>query len=122
MILENLMLVGILVALYLGSLLLNTVLGTYNNVAQLKSEFSKEKMLAGLAKGGIVLVGALGISAMISVLPQVLEAFGVAADSVVAENISVAAIVGVMGSTIVRYVMDAVKKLYAILGYAKEGE
>lgn len=122
MILENLMLVGILVALYLGSLLLNTVLGTYNNVAQLKTEFSKEKMLAGLAKGGIVLVGALGISAMISVLPQVLEAFGVAADSVVAENISVAAIVGVMGSTIVRYVMDAVKKLYAILGYTKEEE
>lgn len=122
MILENLMLVGILVALYLGSLLLNTVLGTYNNVAQLKSEFSKEKMLAGLAKGGIVLVGALGISAMISVLPQVLEAFGVAADSVVTENISVAAIVGVMGSTIVRYVMDAVKKLYTILGYTKEEE
>lgn len=117
--LNNLMLVGILVCMYLGSLVLNTILGIYYNVADLKNEFSKEKMLTGLVKGVIVLIGSLGIAAMVSLLPELLAAFGIAADSALLEGISIAAIGGVMASSIVRYIGDAIKKLYMILGYVE---
>lgn len=120
--LSNLMLIGILVCMYLGSLVLNTILGVYHNVADLKNEFSKEKMISGLVKGAIVLVGSLGIAAMVSLLPELLAAFGIAADSALLEGISIAAIGGVMVSSIVKYIGDAIKKLYVILGYVKSEE
>lgn len=117
--LNNLMLVGILVCMYLGSFMLNTILGVYHNVADLKNEFSKEKLVNGLIKGGIALIGALGITVMVSLLPELLAAFGIAADSALLEGISVAGIGGVMASSIVRYIGDAIKKLYTILGYVE---
>lgn len=120
--LNNLMLIGILVCMYLGSLVLNTILGVYHNVADLKNEFSKEKMISGLVKGAIVLVGSLGVAAMVSLLPELLAAFGIAADSALLEGISIAAIGGVMVSSIVKYIGDAIKKLYVILGYVKSEE
>lgn len=120
--LNNVMLIGILTLMYLGSLVLNTVLGTYHNVSQLKTAFSKEKLIQGLVKGAIILAGALGITVFVSMLPAALSYFGIAADSTLLEGISIAAIGGVMGSTIVKYLGDAVKKLYTILGYTKEEE
>lgn len=117
--LNNLMLVGILVCMYLGSFMLNTILGVYHNVADLKNEFSKEKLVNGLIKGGIALIGALGITVMVSLLPELLAAFGIAADSALLEGISVAGIGGVMASSIIRYIGDAIKKLYTILGYVE---
>lgn len=120
--LNNVMLIGILTIMFLGSVLLNTLLGTYHNISQLKTEFSKEKLISGLVKSGIVLIGALALTAFVSLLPEVLAAFGIAADSTLIEGISVAAIGGVMGSTIVRYLGDALKKFYVILGYKNEEE
>lgn len=120
--LNNIMLIGILTIMFLGSVLLNTLLGTYHNISQLKTEFSKEKLISGLVKSGIVLIGALALTAFVSLLPEVLAAFGIAADSTLIEGISVAAIGGVMGSTIVRYLGDALKKFYVILGYKNEEE
>lgn len=113
------MLVGILICMYLGSFMLNTILGVYHNVADLKNEFSKEKLVNGLIKGGIALIGALGITVMVSLLPELLAAFGIAADSALLEGISIAGIGGVMASSIVRYIGDAIKKLYTILGYVE---
>lgn len=120
--LNNVMLIGILTIMFLGSVLLNTLLGTYHNISQLKTEFNKEKLISGLVKSGIVLVGALALTTFVSLLPEVLAAFGIAADSTLIEGISVAAIGGVMGSTIVRYLGDALKKFYVILGYKNEEE
>jgi len=118
--LGNIVLIAILVFMYLGSLVLNTVLGTYHNISNLKENFSKEKLIAGAIRGGIVLVGALGITVLISLLPEVLAAFGLAAETALIEGLSTAAIAGVMGSTILRYLGDALKKFYTILGYNKE--
>ena len=118
--LGNIVLIAILVFMYLGSLVLNTVLGTYHNISNLKESFSKEKFIAGVIRGGIVLVGALGITVLISLLPEVLAAFGLAVEMTLIEGLSVAAIAGVMGSTILRYLGDALKKFYTILGYNKE--
>lgn len=119
---NNLALVGMLTVMYLGSVVLNTLLGVYNNISQLKDEFSKEKLINGLVKSGIALIGSLGITLFITLLPQILTYFGIAADSVVIESISVAAIAGVMGSSILKYLSDALKKFYTILGYVKEKE
>ena len=120
MLLSNLLLIGILVLMYLGSLALNTLFGTYHNISNLKENFSKDKLITGLIRGAIVLIGALGITVLISLLPEILVAFGIAAEAALIEGISTAAIAGVMGSTILHYLGDALKKFYTILGYNKE--
>lgn len=120
LLLSNIMLIAILVFMYLGSLVLNTVLGTYHNVSNLKESFSKEKLIEGAVRGGIILACALGITVLISLLPEVLAAFGIAAEASLIEGLSTAAIAGVMGSTILRYLGDALKKFYTILGHNKE--
>lgn len=122
MLLGNLMLIGILVLMYLGSLALNTLLGTYHSISNLKETFAKEKLISGLIRGGIVLLGSLGITVLISLLPEILAAFGIAAEATLIEGISIAAIAGVMGSTILRYLGDALKKFYTILGYKNKEE
>lgn len=122
MLLNNLMLIAILVLMYLGSLILNTLLGTYHSISNLKETFTKEKLISGLIRGGIVLLGSLGITVLISLLPEVLAIFGIAAEATLIEGISIAAIAGVMGSTILRYLGDAIKKFYTILGYNNKEE
>ena len=112
--LSNLLLVFILVVMYLASLAANTILGIYHNISEVKENFSKEKLISGLTRGGIVLLGALLIACIISLLPEVLAAFGIATETALFESISVAAMAGAMGSTIVRYLGAAVNKLYGL--------
>lgn len=119
---ENLFFIGILVLMYLGSLGANTLLGVYHNLSTVKEDFSKEKFLSGLARGGIVLVGSLLITFIISLLPEVLSGFGISTEAGLFESISVVAMGGVMATTIVRYLGDALKKLYLILGSKNESK
>ena len=114
--LNNLALVSILVIMYLASMLTNTVLGLYNNISNIRESFSKEKLISGLIKGGITLIGALAIASIISLLPDVLLAFGIQSEGNILESISVAAMGGVIASAVVRYMGDAIKKLYEIIG------
>ena len=114
--LNNLALISILIIMYLASMLTNTVLGLYNNISNIKESFSKQKLFSGLIKGGITLAGALAIAAIISLLPDVLLAFGIQSENNILESISIAAMGGVIASAVARYTSDAVKKLYEILG------
>lgn len=114
--LNNLALISILIIMYLASMLTNTVLGLYNNISNIKESFSKQKLFSGLIKGGVTLAGALAIAAIISLLPDVLLAFGVQSENNILESISIAAMGGVIASAVARYTSDAVKKLYEILG------
>ena len=114
--LNNLALISILIIMYLASMLTNTILGLYNNISNIKESFSKQKLFSGLIKGGITLAGALAIAAIISLLPDVLLAFGIQSESNILESISIAAMGGVIASAVVRYMSDAIKKLYEILG------
>ena len=118
--LNNILLIIVLVFMYLGSLALNTLLGAYHNISNLRESFSKEKLIQGAFRGGVVLISSLGITVLISLLPEVLTAFGIPTETALIEGLSSAAIAGVMGSTIVRYLSDALKKFYTILGYNKE--
>lgn len=120
--LNNLLLIGILVLMYLSSLGINTLLGIYHNLSSLKETFSVNKLITGVIRGGIVLVGALIITVIISLLPEVLSLFGVSAETGLFENLSVVGMGVVMASTIARYLQDAIKKLYVILGKVKEEE
>ena len=119
--LNNLALVSILVIMYLASMLTNTVLGLYNNISNIRESFSKEKLIAGLTRCGIVLVGSLLITVIISLLPDILKALGVQTDANLFDGISIVAIAGVLSSMIVRYLKDAVSKFYSIL-YGKSEE
>ena len=114
--LNNLALISILIIMYLASMLTNTILGLYNNISNIKESFSKQKLFSGLIKGGVTLAGALAIAAIISLLPDVLLAFGIQSENNILESISIAAMGGVIASAIARYTSDAVKKLYEILG------
>ena len=120
--LNNLALISILIIMYLASMLTNTVLGLYNNISNIKESFSKQKLFSGLIKGGVTLAGALAIAAIISLLPDVLLAFGIQSESNILESISIAAMGGVIASAVVRYMSDAIKKLYEILGMRMSNE
>ena len=120
--LNNLALISILIIMYLASMLTNTVLGLYNNISNIKESFSKQKLFSGLIKGGITLAGALAIAAIISLLPDVLLAFGIQSENNILESISVAAMGGVIASAVVRYMSDAIRKLYEILGMKMNDE
>lgn len=119
--LDNLQLIGVLILMYVGSLGANTLLGLYNNINNLKENFSKEKLLNGIIRGGIVLVGSLVITVIISLLPDVLKALGVQTEANLLDGVSIVAIAGVLASMIVRYLKDAVSKFYSIL-YGKSEE
>ena len=120
--LNNLALISVLVIMYLASMLTNTVLGLYNNISNIRESFSKEKLISGLVKGGITLIGALAIASIISLLPDVLLAFGIQSEGNILESISVAAMGGVIASAVVRYMGDAIKKLYEIIGVRMNDE
>lgn len=113
--LNNLQLIIILLSAYLISLGINTLLGIYYNVREIKEEFSKEKLLNGLARGGIILISGILITIVVSLLPEILKQFGITAENELFENISIVAIAGVLISTIATYLADAAKKFYAIL-------
>lgn len=115
LLLKNIQLITILILAYLGSLGINTLLGVYYNLNTLKEGFSKEKLIAGLVRGGIVLVGGLAITVIISLLPEILTNFGISTSNELFENLSIVAMAGVLASTIARYLGDALKKFYAIL-------
>ena len=119
--LENLQLIGVLILMYVGSLGANILLGLYNNINNLKENFSKEKLLNGIIRGGIVLVGSLVITVIISLLPDVLKALGIQTEANLLDGVSIVAIAGVLASMIVRYLKDAVSKFYSIL-YGKSEE
>jgi hypothetical protein len=120
--LQNLQLIGILILTYLASLGVNTLLGIYYNLKTIKEAFSKKKLLTGLGRGGIILLGGIIITAIISLLPVILKGFGISAENQLFENVSVVAMAGVLVSTIVRYLKDALQKFYAILGSHTEPE
>lgn len=122
LLLKNLQLISILILAYLGSLGINTLLGVYYNLKTVKEQFSKQKLIAGLVRGAIVLVGGLAITVIISLLPAILESFGVQADNGLFENVSIVAMAGILVSTIIRYLKDALQKFYAILGSHTEDE
>ena len=113
--LQNLKLITILICAFLGALGINTLLGIYYNLKTLKEQFSREKLLTGLLRGGIILVSGLAITVIVSLLPEILTEFGITADTNLFENISTAAIAGILASTIIHYLTDALKKFYAIL-------
>ena len=122
LLLKNLQLISILILAYLGSLGINTLLGVYYNLKTVKEQFSKQKLVAGLVRGAIVLIGGLAITVIISLMPSILESFGIEADNGLFENVSIVAMAGILVSTIIRYLKDALQKFYAILGSHTEDE
>lgn len=105
--------------MYLCSLGINTVLGLYNNTHFSKENFSKEKLISGLIKGGIILVGSLAITVNISLIPTILSSLGITAEAALFESISVVGMGTVLVSATAKYLSDAIKKLYTILGVNK---
>ena len=114
---SNFKLIGILMAMYIGSFGANVILGIYSNIAGAKEEFSKEKLVQGLVRGLIVLLGCI-----ISLLPDMVSALGVTIEDGALEGISITAMSGIIVSMIFRYLKDALQKFYTILYGEVKGE
>jgi hypothetical protein len=112
---ENFKLIGILMAMYLGSFGVNVLLGLYSNIAEAKQSFSKEKFLQGLLRGLIAGIGCFVVTAIISLLPNLVAALGITVEDGALEGISITAMSGVILSLIFRYIKDALTKFYTIL-------
>lgn len=112
---ENFKLIGILMIMYLGSFGVNVLLGLYSNIAEAKQSFSKEKFLQGLLRGLIVGIGCFVVTAIISLLPNLVSAIGITVEDGALEGISITAMSGVILSLIFRYIKDALTKFYTIL-------
>lgn len=113
--LQNLQLIAMLILAFLGSLGINTLLGIYYNLNTLKEQFSREKLITGLVRGGIILLSGLAITTIVSLLPEILKQFNITTETNLFENISTVAMAGILTSTIVHYLTDALKKFYTIL-------
>lgn len=118
----NLKLVGVLMAMFIGSFGTNVLLGLYQNIGVAKEQFSKERLVEGLIRGAIVLVGCAILTVIISLLPTCVSAIGITVEDGVMEGISVVAMGGVILSMIIRYLKDAITKFYSILYGNKEEE
>ena len=112
---QNLQLITVLIFAFLGSLCINTLLGIYYNLNTLKEQFSREKLITGLIRGGIILLSGLAITTIVSLLPEILNQFGITTETNLFESISTVAMAGILTSTIVHYLTDALKKFYTIL-------
>lgn len=119
---SNFKLIGILMAMYIGSFGANVILGIYSSIAGAKEEFSKEKLIQGLIRGLIVLLGCFAITCIISLLPDMVSALGVTIEDGALEGISITAMSGVIVSMIFRYLKDALQKFYTILYGEVKGE
>ena len=120
LLLNNLLLIFVLVIIYLFSFGANTILGIYNNLSNFKEEFSKEKLKTGLIKGAIILLGTLIIVVNISLIPAVLDYLGIVASEAMFESVTIVGIGTMLMSSAAKYLTDAVKKLYTILGIKGE--
>lgn len=112
---ENLKMIAILMAMYIVSFGVNTLFGVYYNVNAIKEQFSKEKFLSGAAKGAIILVGSALMVVVVSLLPSLIEAFGITMETDLFEDISIAGIAGILLTMTARYLKDAFTKFYNIL-------
>lgn len=117
--LSNLKLIGILMAMFVSAFGANVLLGIYSNIATAKEQFSKEKLIQGVIRGLIVMFGCIAITAIISLLPEMIQALGVTVEDGALEGISITAMSAVIVSMIFRYLKDALQKFYNIL-YGKD--
>lgn len=120
--LNNLKLIGVLLAMYIVSFGVNILFGIYYNTKSIKEQFSKEKLIEGLTKGIIILIGGLLITISISMLPSLVESLGITVEDGLFEGVSVAGVAGVLLTMTIRYLKDAITKFYAILYNKKDGE
>lgn len=121
--LSNLKLIGILMAMFVSAFGANVLLGIYSNVATAREQFSKEKLIQGVIRGVIVMVGCIAITAIISLLPEMIQALGITVEDGALEGISITAMSAIIVSMIFRYLKDALQKFYNILyGNEVKGE
>lgn len=120
--LNNIKLIGVLLAMYIVSFGVNVLFGIYYNTKSIKEQFSKEKLIEGLTKGAIVLIGGLLITTSISMLPSLVESLGITVEDGLFEGVSIAGVAGVLLTMTIRYLKDAITKFYAILYNKKEEE
>lgn len=115
LLLANFQLIFALMILFAGSYSANVLLGTFYNVAVIKDSFNKERFLLGLARGGVLLVGLALIVIVVSVLPEILASAGLVEIVAIAQDLSLLAIAGIIGTATVKYLKGAVLKLQKII-------
>lgn len=119
---SNLELIGILIVMLAGTTAANILFGLYDNIALKNEAFSRDKLLLGLKKFGVVALGSACLVIVFALLPGVLELWQVDVDPAVIEGISAVAIVVLYVMAIASSGADALGKLRDILKIGKTGE
>lgn len=115
LLIKNFGLIFSLMLLFIASFVGNTALGTFYNTSMLKEMFNKERLLNGLLRGGMVVLGLALMVVIISLLPGVLEAAGLVELVKVASSLSLVSIAGIIVAATIKYAKGMVEKLYKIL-------
>lgn len=112
-IITNIQIFGYLMLLFVGAYLSNILLGTFYNIKNLHEYFEKDIMLDGLKKGLCIIVSFILIIVVVGTLPEVAKLAGIQTD--VVSGVSLLSIATIIITASVKYLKDALTKLYKII-------
>lgn len=120
-IMENLKLIGIAMALFVGAVAANTLLGLYNNVCILLQPFDKNKLINTGLKTACVAVGTTLLVVVVTLLPLFCSEVGLTIPDEYIDVFNNLTIIGAAVFPTCKYVKDAYDKLCNILKNVNEG-
>lgn len=112
---QNVQLALILAAILTGIIVANILFGLYDNIGQKQQPFEWRRLVKGLLKGFVVIVGTMCLVVCFTLLPQIVEIWQLDIDTALLEAISVILIFVIYIYAIVQYAKSALSKLRDIL-------
>lgn len=112
---QNVQLALILATILTGIIVANILFGLYDNIGQRQEPFEWRRLVKGLLKGLVVIVGTLCLVVCCTLLPQIIEVWQLDIEPDLLEAISVILIFAIYIYAIVQYAKTALSKLRNIL-------
>ena len=119
---QNVQLALIFASILTGIIIANILFGLYDNIGQKQEPFEWRRLVKGLLKGLVVIVGTLCLVVCFTLLPQIVEVWQLNIEPDLLEAISVILIFAIYIYAIVQYAKEALGKLRAILGVSDSKE
>ena len=114
-ILLNLTMIGFACSMLILAILANSAFGLWYNIDTLGGSFDKSKLIKTGKKIIVFAIGLGSLTLAITLLPVFITYTGVEIEQIVIDTISILAVCGLFGATIVYYLIQSVNKLAKIL-------
>lgn len=119
LIVSNLEKVGIGAAIFFGAYLANMALGAWRNVKIDGGSFDWKMIGNSLLKYVVLTVGIAILAVVVAVVPEYATYVGITIEPTTLETIDAIIIIGAFLTSAIRYIVDGISKLKAILGVGK---